>query len=143
MKKYLKEQRKITGVKTNPEAKFQTVLLKALRKIPHSWFQKINDRTTVGIPDIAGCIRGIFVLIEVKSAPTDWKRKGEKLQKKNLKRVANIGGVSFAVWPDPESDLTMNQLMTRIANSVDSCITWRFGTELYDYKEYYEVGVRV
>lgn len=49
------------------EKEFQKRVLKDLRRLPRSFWFKINDRTTIGIPDIVGGINGYAVLVELKT----------------------------------------------------------------------------
>lgn len=77
------------------EADFQRWVLKRLREIPRSWWLKVNDRTTVGIPDILGCVSGVFVAIELKT-----KSKVTPLQAYTLRKIDYAHGQSFVMNPD-------------------------------------------
>lgn len=62
------------------EKSVQTALLQRLRRIPRSWWEKVNDRSTIGKLDIYGAINGDAIIIEVK-------RKGERLKRLQYKKV--------------------------------------------------------
>ena len=81
--------------KEMPEKEFQRVVLKKLRSIPKSYWVKINDRATAGIPDILGCICGVFIAIELKT-----KSKVTALQAYTLRRISDVHGQAFVVNPE-------------------------------------------
>lgn len=62
------------------EKSVQSAALKRLRKIPYSWWIKVNDRSSIGYLDIYGAINGDSFVIEMK-------RKGEKLTRLQLKKA--------------------------------------------------------
>lgn len=77
------------------EKSFQNYVLKRLRTLPLSFWYKANDRTTAGIPDIVGCVRGIYVGVELKLHS-----KTSKIQDWTIDRINRAGGVSFVMTPD-------------------------------------------
>ena len=77
------------------EKDFQVRVLKKLRELPNSYFYKANDRTTAGIPDIIGCIAGIFFAFELKT-----KSKVSPIQAYHLRKIEDAGGQSFVVTPE-------------------------------------------
>lgn len=78
------------------ERNFQTKVLKRLRKLQRSWWVKINDNATVGLPDIIGCVNGIFVAIELKT-----NSKLTEIQHYTLERLDSVAGAeSFVATPD-------------------------------------------
>lgn len=77
------------------EKDFQAAFLKRLRLIPNSWWTKINDRVTVGLPDIFGCVAGWAVVIELKT-----RSKVTKIQAFTLRKIGNTGAHAFVVTPD-------------------------------------------
>lgn len=79
-----------------PETKFKVKVLAELRKIPCSYWQKLNDRTTAGLPDLIGCYRGHFFAIELKSG----KPKASPLQRQVLDYIENAGGHAFVMSPE-------------------------------------------
>lgn len=77
------------------EADFQRGVLKKLRLIPKSWWTKINDRVTIGLPDIIGSIGGMAIFIELKT-----RSKVTKLQAHTLRKIGQTGAHAFVVTPD-------------------------------------------
>jgi hypothetical protein len=77
------------------ERDFQREVLKKLRTLPKSWFVKLNDRTTVGLPDIVGCICGVFVALELKT-----KSKVTALQAYTLGKIDHARGLAYVVTPE-------------------------------------------
>jgi Holliday junction resolvase len=77
------------------EKDFQRLVLKRLREIRGSWWVKINDRVTSGLPDIIGCVAGIFIAIELKT-----KSKVTALQAYTLKKIDAANGQTFVVNPE-------------------------------------------
>ena len=76
------------------EKDFQARVLKKLRELPRSYFYKVNDRTTAGIPDIIGCLNGIFIGIELKT-----KSKVTPIQAYHLRKITEAMGQAFVVTP--------------------------------------------
>lgn len=76
------------------EKHFQDKVMRELRKIPKSWWFKINDRATVGIPDILGAVNGYSVLIELKT-----KEKLTPIQLYHLERADQACSQSFVATP--------------------------------------------
>lgn len=76
------------------EKDFQKKVLKRLREIPGTWWLKVNDRATVGIPDILGCVAGVFMAIELKT-----KSKVTPIQAYTLRRIERADGQTFVVHP--------------------------------------------
>lgn len=77
------------------EKDFQRFVLIQLRKIPNSFWVKINDRYTSGIPDILGCVAGIFVGLELKT-----KSKVTAIQAYTLRKIDRANGQAFVVNPE-------------------------------------------
>lgn len=76
------------------EKDFQRGVLKKLRELPHSFWVKINDRVTIGLPDIVGSVAGIFVAIELKT-----RSKITPIQAHTLRKITESGGLAFVVTP--------------------------------------------
>ena len=76
------------------EKDFQSKALKKLREIPNSWWVKLNDRTTIGLPDILGCVSGIFIAIELKTTS-----KVTAIQAYTLRQIERSNGQSFVMTP--------------------------------------------
>lgn len=77
------------------EKDFQAAYLKRLRLIPRSWWTKINDRVTVGLPDLFGSVSGFAVVIELKT-----RSKVSKIQAYTLRKIGNTGAHAFVVTPE-------------------------------------------
>lgn len=77
------------------ESTFQDKVLKELRKIPKSWWQKINDRVAVGVADIFGAVNGYCVVIELKT-----RSKLTRLQLHNLEIADRTNCQSFCMTPE-------------------------------------------
>ena len=77
------------------ESEFQDKVLKKLREIPGSWWVKINDRTTVGLPDILGFCAGVGFAIELKT-----KSKLSAIQAYTLRKIDRSGAQTFVATPD-------------------------------------------
>lgn len=77
------------------ERDFQDHVLKKLREIPNSWWVKINDRNTIGLPDIIGCVAGVFFAIELKT-----RSKLSAIQAYTLRKIDASGGQSFVCTPE-------------------------------------------
>lgn len=82
------------------EKDFQTAYLKRLRLIPNSWWTKINDRVTIGLPDLFGSVAGFAVVIELKT-----RSKVTKIQAYTLKKIGQTGAHAFVVTPDNADDV--------------------------------------
>ena len=76
------------------EKDFQTRVLIRLRKLPLSFWFKINDRTTVGIPDIVGAVNGYSIAIELKT-----RERLTRIQHYHLEKIDLANCQSFVVTP--------------------------------------------
>lgn len=77
------------------EADFQDRCLRRLRALPGTYWFKLNDKTTIGMPDIVGSINGQFVAIELKT-----KTKVSKIQQYTLDKIEAAGGLAYVVKPE-------------------------------------------
>lgn len=68
-----------------------------LRGIPGSWWEKIQQKSIRGTPDILGCVQGKFVALELKK---DSKANIDELQKYKLEQISKAGGLSAIVYPE-------------------------------------------
>ncbi len=82
------------------EKDFQTVVLKKLREVPGTWWMKVNDRSTIGLPDIFGCVAGVCFAIELKT-----KSKLAPIQAYTLRRLDRAGAQTFVCTPATFADL--------------------------------------
>lgn len=110
------------------EKDFQKKVLKFLSSLPNSWFIKTSERSLIGIPDIIGCIHGIFVALELKRS-VKTKSRSRTLQEATLKRILANGGVAGIVGPENWED-TKNRLLfiegemsAKIQSAQGSCQT--------------------
>lgn len=55
-----------------------------------------------GTPDLLLCVNGTFVALELKK---DAKSKPTELQKHNLNRIIQAGGLAFVVYPENWQDV--------------------------------------
>jgi Holliday junction resolvase len=80
-----------------PEAKVKKVVVKQLKDLGAYYFYPVTGGYGAsGVPDIVGCYQGAFFGIECKAG----KNKPTPLQQKNLKAIAESGGVSLVVNED-------------------------------------------
>lgn len=77
------------------EKDFQRYVLKKLREIPCSFWVKINDRATIGLPDILGCVSGVFFGLELKT-----RSRVTGIQAYTLRKIDDAGGQAFVVNPN-------------------------------------------
>ena len=84
------------------EKRFEMKIRKELEKY-NAWVLKTwsNGIQRSGIPDLIVCLNGHFVGIEVKAE----KGKPSELQKYNIKKIKEAGGIAMIVYPDDFEDL--------------------------------------
>lgn len=77
--------------------------IKAYLKEQGCWYVKYfaNRMTKKGVPDILACVNGYFLAIEVKAQ----NGKPSDLQKWNVEKIREAGGVAVIVYPDQFEDL--------------------------------------
>lgn len=69
----------------------------------------------VGLPDIIGCYKGVFIGIEVKTP--EYKHKLSKAQKRVIKLITRNGGVAFMAKSPEEAMDKMYEGLTSYATS--------------------------
>ena len=69
--------------------------MKELKAIPNSIWERVEQRSIRGTPDIIGCVLGFSFWIEVKVSFKRAVRSYEKLQMLKLERHRDAGGFSF------------------------------------------------
>lgn len=79
-----------------PETKFKNKVMPLLRALPYSWWEKIQQKSIRGTPDIIGCMNGTFIAIELKS---DKHSKVDELQRWKLDQIDRAGGISVILYP--------------------------------------------
>ena len=76
------------------ETEFQDKVMKKLRTLPFSHWEKMNDKVSIGVLDIYGTIRGRFVVLELKTTS-----KLSRRQLSNLQKYERAKAFTFAVDP--------------------------------------------
>ena len=72
------------------------VLIPTLKEsFPTSWWLKVPTVSIRGIPDVIGCVNGIFVALEGKRAGAKADPSREKLQAYVCEQIRKAGGVAF------------------------------------------------
>ena len=86
-----------------PEAKVKKKVVTVLKGLGAYYFYPVTGGYGAsGVPDIVGCYRGAFFGIECKAG----KNKPTPLQDKNLKRIAETGGISLVINEDNIGDVS-------------------------------------
>lgn len=80
-----------------PEKRFENKIKKELRALG-VWYVKYFgcDMSTAGVPDLLCCVNGHFVALEIKAE----KGRLSEIQKYQIDKIKNAGGVAMAVYPD-------------------------------------------
>lgn len=86
------------------ESKYQRELIKRLRKIPNSWWTVKEAGSIRGLPDIYGCINGVFVTLEVKKCQAEAMETTGRivLQRKTINDIKKVGGFAEFIYPENE-----------------------------------------
>lgn len=80
------------------EANFQKKIIKYLEEIGAYVFKhNASAISKAGVPDIICCYKGLFIGVEIKK---DNKSKPTELQKYNLNKINECGGVGIVLRPD-------------------------------------------
>lgn len=80
-----------------PETKFKIKALADLRSLPNSWWEKIQQMSINGTPDILGVYRGRFVALELKRSEA---AHVDRLQLHKLALISKCGGIALLAHPD-------------------------------------------
>lgn len=90
--------------KTPKESSYQHKLLKKLRAIPNSWWAVKEAKSIRGLPDIYGCVNGIFVTLEVKRTIEEAQETSGRivLQRQTILEVQKAGGYAAFIYPENE-----------------------------------------
>lgn len=78
-----------------PETVFRERFRKKLDKIPHAWFESIQQVGIHGSPDLLGCVGPLFVGIEIKTDEGE----SSALQIYKRERIARCGSIAMVVTP--------------------------------------------
>jgi len=93
-----------------PEAKVKKVVVQQLKDMGAYYFYPVTGGYgRSGVPDIVGCYEGLFFGIECKAG----KNKHTPLQEKNLKQIAEAGGLALVV--NEENMRMTRELLTAYA----------------------------
>lgn len=85
-----------------PEAKVKKVVVQQLKALGAYYFYPVTGGYGgSGVPDIVGCINGIFFGIECKAG----RNKPTPLQLKNLKDIETAGGIALVVNEENMRDI--------------------------------------
>jgi hypothetical protein len=99
-------------VPKKPETLFKEKVQADLKTIPQSWWLKTQQISTVGIPDIIGCVKGKFVAIELKRDGKE-AAKPHTLQRHVVGLITKADG--FAVFMHPGNDKEIIAKIRRLA----------------------------
>lgn len=89
---------------TQPETRLQRRIQKALRaKFPNSWWFKVwgGPFQSAGIPDLVGCVEGLFVALEVKMPKK--RSNTSAIQEETINDISNAGGIAGVVTSPQEA----------------------------------------
>lgn len=91
------------------EVTLQNKVIKVLRQLfkEDIWFSKISDRYNKGIPDIIGCVDGLFFGLELKRETG----KPSGLQVHTINKINKAGGKACIVRTVEESLLTIKSML--------------------------------
>ncbi len=78
------------------EATLTRKILELFRQLPNSWFERVEQTSINGTPDILGCVEGQMVAIEVKTN----KGRLSRLQLHKLNCIRNAGGLALVLNED-------------------------------------------
>jgi len=79
------------------EKRFQDRVMKKLRTLRGTWWFKVQGAVG-GVPDVIGCVRGVFIALELKRSP---RAKMTKLQEYTHDTIRGTAeGVVYVVHPD-------------------------------------------
>ena len=84
---------------TNPEQRVKNKLMRALDKIPNTYYFTVSEPSRRGLPDMVACIKGRFFGIEFKATPPPHYGSRVKLQKENMNRINKADGIGVFVHP--------------------------------------------
>jgi len=84
-------------VALKPETRFKNKIRPLLKRLPNSYWVKVAQVSTRGVPDYLGCINGHFIALELKCSD---KEKPDPLQQWHLNQIAMAGGFGIAVCPE-------------------------------------------
>lgn len=83
-----------------PESILKEKILRELRLLPFSFWEKIQQTSKRGTPDIVGCFQGLFYGIEIKEEICNHLKPHEKLQMHKLGKIMEAGGAGIIMTND-------------------------------------------
>lgn len=102
---------------TKPESRLQRKIRKELEKEVGGWWVKIHGGPfqAAGIPDLIGCVEGLFFALEVKT-PEDT-RGASEIQKATMKKIRHKGKGVTCVVESPEEAIEVVRSNVGIAKA--------------------------
>lgn len=79
-----------------PETLFKEKVFKDLDTLPNCWYEKIQQVTIRGTPDILICANGEFVALELK---LDHGSKIDELQAYKIRKIIKANGIALITTP--------------------------------------------
>ena len=102
--------RKVSQMTTTPEGRVKQIVTRKLKQLgAYYFFPATGGYGRSGVPDIVGCLDGMFFGIECKAGGNQPTR----LQAKNLRDIKEAGGVAMIVNEDNADDIgpTLNMFL--------------------------------
>jgi hypothetical protein len=87
-----------------PESLFQKRVLRDLKKLPHSWILKTQEKTRRGVPDILMCLGGYFVALELKASQ---KSNIAPIQAYEITQIQHSGGRAYIAYPENWNEILL------------------------------------
>lgn len=90
------------------ETKFQKDLRQALEAEVGGFWWKVHGGMfqMTGLPDICGCVRGLYIAIETKAG----NNKLSEVQKTRMKQLREAGALAFSCWADDPIKLVVKRV---------------------------------
>ncbi len=92
--------------------------MRALRRLPRTWAQKVHDAVEVGVLDVYAGVNGLSISLELKTS-TRLSRK----QLSNINKANATGSLAFAV--DPLNWPTVFKFLYALAYAPNWAFKWR------------------
>lgn len=111
-----------TGLAKKPETKFKEKIAPLLRRLPNSYFVKIQQVAINGTLDYHLCINGHFVALELKES------EGAKIsatQAYNIQKIVDAKGIALVTYPDNWPDIYKKLLQLAGAEHDGTNENWR------------------
>jgi hypothetical protein len=99
-----------------PETLFKEKVQRHIKDLPNTWFEKIQQVSIRGTPDMLGCVNGHFVALELKTNTG----KQSKLQTYTLSKIIKAGG--YAIELNPDNFERVMALLERLSAKNSDCI---------------------